>query len=94
MPDGKVEAKRRAEHAFGKVTEKLKELKVPFAPVSTLKKTQKEYGGQLIRSVSSLCPLKSCYYRNDARGIDPSDAEQFAGCSRPFVGPLGHCSAN
>ena len=46
MPDGTVEAKRRAEQAFKKVTEKLKELKVPFAPASTLKKKQKEYGGQ------------------------------------------------
>jgi hypothetical protein len=46
MPDGKVEAKRRAEHTLRKVTEKLEELKVPFAPVSTLRKKQKEYGGQ------------------------------------------------
>ena len=58
MSNGKVEAKKRAELAFNKVTERLKELKVPFAPVSTLKKTQKEYGGQLIRSVTSLFPLK------------------------------------
>ena len=53
-----VEAKKRAERAFCEVAKELKELKVPFAPVSTLKKTQKEYGGQLIRSVTSLFPLK------------------------------------
>jgi hypothetical protein len=48
LPDRKVEAKKRAERTFSEVTKELKERKVPFAPVSTLKKTQKEYGGQLI----------------------------------------------
>ena len=50
-----VEAKKSAERAFCEVT---KELQVPFAPVSTLKKAQKEYGGQLIRSVTRLLSFK------------------------------------
>ena len=37
-----VEALRRAEGAFNEYT---KGLKVPFAPVSTLKDAQKDYGG-------------------------------------------------
>ena len=41
-----VEVKKHAERAFCKVARGLKELQVPFAPVSTLKKTQREYGGQ------------------------------------------------
>jgi hypothetical protein len=57
LPDRNVEAKKRAERAFREVIKGLKELNVPFAPVSTLKKTQKEYGGQLNRSVTSLFPL-------------------------------------
>ena len=40
-PDRNVEAKKRAERAFSEVTKELKELKVPFAPVSTLKKRRK-----------------------------------------------------
>jgi hypothetical protein len=51
----KMEAIKRAESAFNDFT---KGLKVPFAPVSTLKDAQKEYGGLLIRSVTSLFPLK------------------------------------
>jgi GTPase len=47
-----VEATKRAKNTFNEVTKELKRLNVPFAPVSTLKKTQKEYGGQLISSVT------------------------------------------
>ena len=54
-PDRKAEAINRAERAFSDFT---KGLKVPFAPVSTLKEAQKEYGGLLIRSLTSLFPLK------------------------------------
>ena len=54
LPDRKVEARNRAERAFSNFT---KGLKFPFAPVSTLKEAQKEYGGSLIRSVNSLFPL-------------------------------------
>ena len=50
-----MEAKKRAEPAFCEVT---KNLNVPFTPASTLKKMQREYGGQLIISVTSLFPLK------------------------------------
>ena len=42
LPDRMVEALRRAEGAFNEYT---KGLKVPFAPVSTLKDAQKDYGG-------------------------------------------------
>ena len=52
--DRKSESIDRAEKAFNHIT---KELKVPFAPVSTLKETWKEYGG-LLRSVTSLFRLK------------------------------------
>ena len=90
-PDRNLEAKKRAQRAFNEVT---KELKVPFAPVSTLKKAQKDYGGQLISSLTNLFPSNNCYYRNDARGIDSGDAGQSAGCRRLIVGPLGHGSAN
>jgi endonuclease V-like protein UPF0215 family len=41
----KVEATKRAKHAFSEVT---KELKVPFVPVSTKKEALKKYGGPLI----------------------------------------------
>ena len=54
LPDRKSESIDRAEKAFNHIT---KELKVPFAPVSTLKETRKEYGG-LLRSVTSLFRLK------------------------------------
>jgi hypothetical protein len=50
LPDRKVEAKERAKRAFNEFT---KQLKFPFVPVST----RKEYG-QLIKSVTSLFPLK------------------------------------
>jgi hypothetical protein len=53
--DRKAEAIDRAKRAFDRFT---KELEVPFAPVSTLKEAQKEYGGLLIRSITSLFPLK------------------------------------
>ena len=54
MRDRKVEAINRAERAFSELT---KDFKIPFAPVSTQKEAQKEYGGLLIRSVTSLLPL-------------------------------------
>jgi hypothetical protein len=92
-PDRMVEATKRAKNTFNEVTKELKKLNVPFAPVSTLKKTQKEYGGQLISSVTKSASFK-IYCRRDARGIDPGDAGQSAGCSRLIVGPLGRCSAN
>jgi hypothetical protein len=91
--DRLVEAKKRAENSFGEVTEELKKISVPFVPVLTLKKTQKKYGGQLIRSVTSSVSFKM-YCRSDAHGIDRGDAEQSARFSRPIVGHLGHCSAN
>jgi hypothetical protein len=53
--DRMVEARNRAMLAFSEFT---KVLKVPFVPVSTLKETQKEYGGLLIKSATSLFPLK------------------------------------
>jgi hypothetical protein len=71
-PDRMVEAKKRAEDS---VTKELKKFNVPFAPVSTLKKTQKEYGRQLIRSVTGTVSFK-IYCKSDARGIDGGDAEQ------------------
>ena len=55
LPDRKAESTDRAEKAFNHIT---KELKVPFAPVSTLKETRKEYYGGLMRSVTSLFHLK------------------------------------
>jgi hypothetical protein len=55
LHDRKLEAAKRADMAFNHFT---KELKVPFAPVSTLKEALKEYGGLLIRSLTSLFPLK------------------------------------
>ena len=58
MPDGEVEAKKRAEHALSEVTKELKELGVLYAPVSTQKRWQKEYEGRLIRSITSLFYLK------------------------------------
>ena len=51
----KIEAINRAERAFNDLT---KDLKMPFAPVSTQREAQKEYGGLLIRSVTILFPLK------------------------------------
>ena len=45
LPDRKVEAINRAESAFRDFT---KGLEVPFAPVSTLKEAQKDYGGLLL----------------------------------------------
>ena len=42
VADKKVEAIKRAKHAFNEVT---KELEVPFVPVSTRKEALKEYGG-------------------------------------------------
>ena len=38
MPEGEVEAKKRAEHALSEVTKELKELEVLYAPVSTQKR--------------------------------------------------------
>ena len=49
LPDRKAEAINRAERAFNDFT---KGLTVPFAPVSTLKESQKDYGGLLIKSVT------------------------------------------
>jgi endonuclease V-like protein UPF0215 family len=45
VADKKVEATKRAKHAFSEVT---KELRVAHAPVSTRKEALKEYGGLLI----------------------------------------------
>ena len=92
LPDRKVEAINRAERAFNDFA---KGLEVPFAPVSTLKEAQKDYGGLLIRS-KPVCFLSknSCYCRSDAGGFDQCDAGQSAGCRRFIVGRLGHCSAN
>jgi endonuclease V-like protein UPF0215 family len=57
LPDRKVEAIKRAKHAFSVVTKELEGLKVkvPFVPVTTRKE---EYGGLLIIFVTSLFPLK------------------------------------
>ena len=41
----KIEATKRAKHAFNEVT---KALKVPFVPVSTKKEALKDYGGLLL----------------------------------------------
>ena len=41
----KEEARNRAKRSFSDVTKQLKELKVPFVPVSTRKEALKEYGG-------------------------------------------------
>ena len=49
--DRKVEAINRAKRAL------TNGLKVPFAPVSTLKEAQKDYGGLLIKSVTILFPF-------------------------------------
>ena len=57
LPDRKVEARKRALHAFSEVTKDLRKAKVPFVPVSTHEEAQKEYGGLLIISVTSLFPL-------------------------------------
>jgi hypothetical protein len=54
LPHRRAEAIKHAESAFNDFT---KGLEVPFAPVSTLKDAQKEYGGLLIRSVTSLFTL-------------------------------------
>ena len=51
----KVEAINRAQSAFRNFT---KDLKIPFASVSTQKEALKEYGGLLIRSVTSSIPFK------------------------------------
>jgi hypothetical protein len=65
LADRKAEAMDRAKRAFNLFT---KGLKVPFAPVSTLKEAQKDYGGLLIRSLTCLFPLKLLLYcRSDAR---------------------------
>ena len=45
QPDRKAEARERAGRAF---SERTKELKVPFVPVTTLREAMKEYGGPLI----------------------------------------------
>ena len=55
LPDRKVEATKRAKHAFSEVARELKGLGVPVVPVTTRKE---EYGGLLIISVTSLFPLK------------------------------------
>ena len=79
LPDRKVEAMNRAERAFKDFT---KGLKIPFAPVSTLKEVQKDYGGLLNSICKPFCFLSknSCYYRSDAPGFDQGDAGQSAGC--------------
>ena len=43
--DKKVEATKRAKHAFSETT---KEFRVPFVPISTRQESLKEYGGLLI----------------------------------------------
>jgi hypothetical protein len=87
MPDRKVEAAKRAKSAFIEVTKKLKAPKVPFVPVTTLKKTQEEYGGQLISSVTSSVSFK-IHCRSDAHGVGRGDTELSAGCRGPMVNPL------
>ena len=52
--DRKVEAINRAKRAFNHFT---KGLKIPFAPVSTMKEAQKDYGGLLIKSATILFPF-------------------------------------
>ena len=53
LPERKAEAIDRAERVFKDFT---KELKVPFAPVSTQREEQKSYGGLLIRAATMLFP--------------------------------------
>ena len=73
LPVRKTEAIYRAETTFNHFT---KGLEVRFAPVSSLREAQEEYGGLLIRSVTSLFSLKSVLYcRSDARKFDQGDAD-------------------
>ena len=46
--DKKVEATKRAKHAFSEVTKRLRDQKIAHAPVSIQKGALKEYGGLLI----------------------------------------------